>query len=408
LVTCTASDAFENLNRCFFFVTVVDAEPPVITCPPNVSVLPPAGQTSAVVNYPPPTVSDNFAGVTVVCSPVSGSSFPLGSTTVTCAATDAGGNRSSCSFVVGVGESQIKVTLPGNKTAIEFAATAGRKPPKPNKNPCTFFTIENIGFSPAVLTFDSLKRTGSDVANGRISDPNDVNGVAEIAAMKFFTLYRVNLDQSLTQLGTGSLVTIQPGQGLQLCLKFFPFIPALAGKTTGLAASDVLPDLVTSTIVFRQNNRANIDIPILARVATGVVLINPANPRKPAIVNFARSGNEITVSYAVFDSNLDVTRARYEFLDGSGQVVSGPFEIDLAASISSANLVRGQSFSVEQRFTGASSKPEITSVRVTVFDGETSASAPSTSSANSISIAGVQLKNSTRRVTLFPPVVRIR
>jgi uncharacterized repeat protein (TIGR01451 family) len=408
LVTCTAIDAFENINRCFFLASVVDSEPPVITCPANVSVLPPAGQASAVVNYPPPTVSDNFPGINIVCSPASGSSFPVGSTTVTCTATDTGGSQTSCSFIVGVGQPGVKVTIPGNKPAVEFEAQAARKPPKPNKNPCTFFTIQNIGFSPLVLTFDSLKRTGSDVTNGRISDPNDVNGVAVIAPLKFFTLYLENFDQTLTQLGTGSSVTIQPGQAQPFCLKFAPYIPGLAGKTTGLAATDALPDLVTSTIVFRQNSGANIDIPILASVATGVVLVNPVNPRKPAIVNFARSGNEITVSYAVFDSNLDVTRTRYEFLDGSGQVAAGPFEIDLAASISSVNLVRGQSFSVEQRFTGAASNPEITSVRVTVFDGETSASATSTSSANSISLADVQLMNSTRRVTLYPPVVRLR
>jgi hypothetical protein len=212
LITCEARDTFENVGRCFFFVTVLDAEPSAIRCPANVSVLPPAGQTSAVVSYPPPTLSDNLPGASIVCAPASGSSFPLGSTTVTCTATDRGGNKSSCSFIVGVGAPQVKVTIPGNKPSVEFTAAPTRKPPKPKNSPCSFYTIENIGFSPLVLTFDSLRRTGADVVNGRITDANDVNPVDVFPATKFFALSLVNSDESRTPIGPGSIVTIQPGQ----------------------------------------------------------------------------------------------------------------------------------------------------------------------------------------------------
>ncbi len=399
LVTCKAADLANNASNCFFFVTLLDGEVPVIVCPPNVTASLPVGQTSSVVNYPPPTVTDNFPGVTFVCSPRSGSSFPAGSTTVTCTATDAGGNKSSCSFIVGVGGSQAKVNLPGNKTAVEFAAAPTRKPLKPKNNPCAILTLENVGFAPLILTLDSIARTGSSVDSGRIIDPNDT---------RFFSLSLVNSDQSLTPLDIGAVLTVQPGQVQNLCAKFAALIPALAGKTTGLAASNVLPDTVTSKIVFRQNGGANITVPLLGRVSTALVLVNLSNPRALPEVLFTKSGNDITVSYAVFDSNLDVSRAKYEFLDNGGQVVAGPFEIDLAASISSANLVRGQSFSVEQKFTGASSNPEVTGVRLTVFDGETSAGAPSTSSATSTSAASVQLMNRARRVTLYPPSVEFR
>ena len=288
LVTCTARDGFENISRCFFFVTVFDAQPPVITCPANVSALPQPGQNSAVVNYPPPTTSDNLPGVTVVCSPQSGSSFPLGSTTVTCTATDAGGNRAVCSFTVGVGAAQARVTIPGNRTVLEFTANARRKPPKPKNSPCGFFTIDNVGFAPLALTFDSLRRTGSDVTGGRISDPNDVNGVPESTPTKFFTLFRVNANQSLTQLSTGeSLTLIQPGQGQVFCLKFAALIPGLAGKSTGLAATDVLPNLLTSTIFFSGSGGLIIEIPISARVSTGVELVNLTNRRAAPDVLFS-------------------------------------------------------------------------------------------------------------------------
>ena len=45
-------------------------------------------------------MTDNCPGATVVCSPASGSCFPIGSTPVTCTAMDASGNTATCSFAV--------------------------------------------------------------------------------------------------------------------------------------------------------------------------------------------------------------------------------------------------------------------------------------------------------------------
>src|SRR5262249_3010878 len=59
------------------------------------------GGTGTVVNYPAPQASDNCSLMSVACNPPSGSTFPIGTTTVTCTATDAAGNMSSCSFTVG-------------------------------------------------------------------------------------------------------------------------------------------------------------------------------------------------------------------------------------------------------------------------------------------------------------------
>jgi hypothetical protein len=398
LVTCTATDSSNNGTNCFFLVSLLDDQVPVIVCPANVNAPLPAGQTSAIVSYPPPTVTDNFPGATFVCSPASGSSFPAGSTTVTCTATDAERNRSFCSFLVSVGGPQAVITIPGNRTSLEFTGDPKRKNKQKN-SPCSFFTVENTGSAPLILTLDSIVRTGSSVDSGRITDPNDT---------RYFSVSQVNADQSLSPLDIGGVLTLQPRQVRNLCVKFVALIPALAGKTTGLAASNVLPDTFTSRIVFRQNAGANLAIPLSTRVSTGVVLVDVSNPRAAPAVLFTKSGNDITVAYGLFDSNLDVSRAKYEFLDSGGQVLAGPFEIDLTASINSANLLRGQSFAVEQRFTGASSNPEVTSVRLTVFDGETSAGANSVSSATSIGIASVQLMNRVKQATLYLPVVELR
>ena len=82
-----------------------EVQPCSITCPGNVTAVsavacPPT--TSTAVTFATPTASDNCPGVTVACVPPSGSTFPAGTTTVTCTATDTSGNTVSCSFTVTV------------------------------------------------------------------------------------------------------------------------------------------------------------------------------------------------------------------------------------------------------------------------------------------------------------------
>ncbi|HYP26734.1 MAG TPA: beta-propeller fold lactonase family protein [Blastocatellia bacterium] len=80
--------------------------PPIsIDCPPAVTVMAvenlcPA-TPCAVVNFTV-TSSGGSAGATVICSPASGSIFPVGTTTVTCTAADSSGDTASCSFTVTV------------------------------------------------------------------------------------------------------------------------------------------------------------------------------------------------------------------------------------------------------------------------------------------------------------------
>ncbi len=99
-VTCSDSTA----STCMFTVTVNDTQPPVITCPANISAVTDQNAcpapASQVVSFPPPTATDNCPGVTVVCDPPSGVPLPTGTTTVTCTATDGSGNTASCSFTV--------------------------------------------------------------------------------------------------------------------------------------------------------------------------------------------------------------------------------------------------------------------------------------------------------------------
>ena len=89
---------------CSFTVTVIDTQPPTIVCPANITTV--TNQVACptpecqIVNFPTPTGADNCPGVTVVCTPPSGSCLPIGTSIITCTATDASGNTASCSFTV--------------------------------------------------------------------------------------------------------------------------------------------------------------------------------------------------------------------------------------------------------------------------------------------------------------------
>jgi hypothetical protein len=371
-VSCRVTDSANNVASCSFTVTVNDAQAPGLSCPANMVINSQPGQCSLTVNYPAPTVTDNLPGATAICAPPSGSAFAVGITTVTCVATDASGNRTSCSFTVMLsgGPGQARITIPSGRSAVEFGnpvpVRAARKPAKLKKTPCSNFTIDNVGFTPLVLTMEAILRTGSDVDGRRITDADD---------SKLFTVSLVNADQSLTLLSTGSVVTIQPCQGRSFCVWFNPTIPALAGKTTGLAADDVVPDSVTSAITFRQAGGTVVAVNLLGHVDAGLVFINPDNPRKAALLSMSRSGDEFIVGYSVFDPNMDVKSVKYELLDSGGRLVGEAFDIDLTQPVRDLNLVRGQSFGVQQRFSGASSHPEVVAARLTVTDGQTSVTA---------------------------------
>ena len=73
-----------------------------ITCPTNITVT--TCSSNTVVFYPPPTLSGNCdPGVSVICNPLSGSAFPLGTNVVTCSVVDGTGLPvTSCAFTVTV------------------------------------------------------------------------------------------------------------------------------------------------------------------------------------------------------------------------------------------------------------------------------------------------------------------
>ena len=98
-VTCSAQDVAGNGSSTSFTVTVQDTTAPELTVPGDVNeeATSPAGR---VVNFVATATDVVTVSPAVTCMPASGSTFPLGETTVNCTATDAAGNSASGSFEV--------------------------------------------------------------------------------------------------------------------------------------------------------------------------------------------------------------------------------------------------------------------------------------------------------------------
>jgi sugar lactone lactonase YvrE len=96
-VSCLATDSCGQTASCDFTVTIV--KPPLIAvCSSNIQATP-TSPSGATVFYTAST-SGGCSGASITCVPPSGSSFPIGTTMVSCLATDSCGQTASCAFTV--------------------------------------------------------------------------------------------------------------------------------------------------------------------------------------------------------------------------------------------------------------------------------------------------------------------
>jgi Bacterial Ig-like domain/HYR domain len=133
-VNCSVTDSGGLSDSGSFTVTVVDTTAPELTLPGNIT-REATGPNGAAVTYSA-TASDLVDGNMgdADCTPASGATFPIDTTTVECSATDAAGNTATDSFTVTVQDTTApELTLPGNITreatgpsgaAVTYSATA--------------------------------------------------------------------------------------------------------------------------------------------------------------------------------------------------------------------------------------------------------------------------------------------
>jgi HYR domain len=122
-VTCKATDAAGNTGTATFTIEVQDQTKPTVTVPADITAEA-TGPNGATVSYIGVTAMDDVDGsLTATCSKASGTVFPIGTTTVTCSATDKAGNKGDNTFTVTVKDTTApNLTVSGAKTAVATSA----------------------------------------------------------------------------------------------------------------------------------------------------------------------------------------------------------------------------------------------------------------------------------------------
>jgi Domain of unknown function (DUF5011)/HYR domain/Putative peptidoglycan binding domain len=126
-VFCNAVDAHgNNASTTSFLIIVSDTIAPIIAPHDNVSAEA-TSASGATITYVVPTTSDAVAGQgNALCAPVSGTVFAIGTTTVTCAASDAAGNVAApVTFSVHIFDRTAPIISPHTPVSAEATSAAG-------------------------------------------------------------------------------------------------------------------------------------------------------------------------------------------------------------------------------------------------------------------------------------------
>ncbi|MBI1288676.1 MAG: HYR domain-containing protein [Flavobacteriales bacterium] len=126
-VTYRAEDTYGNFVDQSFTVTIVDTQNPTISCPSDLTANAPLNSCSATVSYTTPAAADNcYATASLLSGSASGSSFPVGVTTVVWRATDLANNTADCSFTVTVFDIEDpQITCPNNISTVSTTGNCG-------------------------------------------------------------------------------------------------------------------------------------------------------------------------------------------------------------------------------------------------------------------------------------------
>lgn len=150
-----------------------DTTPPSFSGVPANQSLEATGPGGAPATWTNPTASDDVSGsVAVSCSHTSGSTFPLGTTTVTCSATDAAGNSSSVGFSIAVQDT----TAPA--IASVTPSTRVLWPPNHQLVPVSVTVQSSDAVSSPVCTIMDVTSSEPDNGLGDGDTPNDIQGIS--------------------------------------------------------------------------------------------------------------------------------------------------------------------------------------------------------------------------------------
>ncbi len=298
-VTHEAVDPAGNKVSCTFTVTVTGL-PPVIVCPPNITVNNTTNQCGANVNYNA-TETTGIPASTITYSIAPGSNFEVGTATVTATATNAVGS-STCSFTVTVLDNQLPNVLTNNVTIQLDASGNGSITASQINNGSTdncgiasvtvspsTFSCSNVGANTVTLT---VTLTVTDIHNNVSTATAVVTVEDNIAPVAIAQNVTVQLDAT----GNGSTTAIAVNNGSSDACG----IASMVLSKTDFNCSNVGSNQVTLTITDVNNN---------VSTATAVVTVEdniaPVAIAQNVTVQLDATGNGSTTATAVNNGSSD-------------------------------------------------------------------------------------------------------
>ena len=126
--TVTVTDRNNCKSRYTIDITVKDKQAPSISCPSNIILGNDNQACGAVVSFAAKASDDCTANPALSYAPASGSTFPVGVTTVTSTAKDESGNTASCKFTVTVKDKEApKISCPADIAVKNDPGVCGAK-----------------------------------------------------------------------------------------------------------------------------------------------------------------------------------------------------------------------------------------------------------------------------------------
>jgi hypothetical protein len=176
-ITAQATDKAGNTATASIKVTYTppDTTAPILKLPPDITEEAKNAE-GAVVSYTVTATDDRDPSPTIVCTPASGSTFPLGTTPVNCTATDAAGNEATGTFNVTVVDTTaptlelptlepVEATGP-NGAIVTYTATAKDLVDGSFPASCTPASGSEFALGPTTVTCDAKDKAGNAAKAG--------------------------------------------------------------------------------------------------------------------------------------------------------------------------------------------------------------------------------------------------
>jgi hypothetical protein len=230
--------------------------------PANITVAA-SGPDGAAVNYTPPTATDESGEVPPVsCDHPSGSTFPLGTTAVTCTVTDADDIPSSVSnsFTVTVYDTDLAISTPANIVAVATSpsgAAVSFTPPTATDEDGTTVSVSCAPLSGSVFpigtTTVTCSASDSDDANSPVSTSFTVKvgGASALLANLAISVQGVGPGNSLPAKVAAAESYLAAGDLTDTCLTLTALVNEVNAQTNKSITAGVASKLIAATQLIR-------------------------------------------------------------------------------------------------------------------------------------------------------------